>query len=71
MPCHVGAPFSGVVTLSVEVGEKVTEGGFVATIEAMKMEASISCSASGKVERLAIPRTQLVEAGDLLLVIAP
>ena len=70
-PCHVGAPFSGVVTLSVEVGETVTEGGFVATIEAMKMEASISCAASGKVERLAIAHTQQVEAGDLLLVIAP
>jgi pyruvate carboxylase len=35
------------------------------------MEASISCAASGKVERLAIAHTQQVEAGDLLLVIAP
>ena len=69
-PRHVAAPFSGVVTLSVDVGDTVTEGGAVATIEAMKMEASISASAAGTVERLAIPRTQQVESGDLLLVIS-
>jgi pyruvate carboxylase len=69
-PRHVAAPFSGVVTLSVDVGDTVTEGSAVATIEAMKMEASISASAAGTVERLAIPRTQQVESGDLLLVIS-
>ncbi len=69
-PRHVAAPFSGVVTLNVDVGDTVTEGGAVATIEAMKMEASISASAAGIVERLAIPRTHPVEAGDLLLGIA-
>jgi pyruvate carboxylase len=36
----------------------------------MKMEAGISASANGIVERVAIPVTQQVEAGDLLLVIS-
>jgi len=48
----------------------VAEGDIVATIEAMKMEAGISATASGTIERVAIPATQQVEAGDLLLVIA-
>jgi pyruvate carboxylase len=42
----------------------------VATIEAMKMEAAISAPVSGTVGRLAIPVTQQVEAGDLILVLA-
>jgi pyruvate carboxylase len=69
-PQHVAAPFSGVVTLSAKEGDTVAEGDIVATIEAMKMEAGISASANGIVERVAIPVTQQVEAGDLLLVIS-
>jgi pyruvate carboxylase len=70
-PGHVAAPFSGVVTLQVEAGQKVEAGQSVASIEAMKMEAAITASVSGTVQRLAIPTTQQVEAGDLLVVIAP
>ena len=66
-PKHIAAPFSGVVTLSVEVGADVKEGSVVATIEAMKMEAAISTPVAGVVGRLAIPKTQQVEAGDLLV----
>jgi pyruvate carboxylase len=66
-PCHVAAPFSGVVTVACEVGDSVVEGQVVATIEAMKMEAGISASVSGVVSRFAIPKTQQVEAGDLIL----
>ena len=66
---HIGAPFSGVVTLGVQEGDHVAEGQTVATIEAMKMEAGISATREGVVARLAIPTTQQVEAGDLLLVI--
>jgi len=64
---QIAAPFSGVVTVSAEVGEAVSEGQVVATIEAMKMEAGISTSVSGTVKRWAIPKTQQVEAGDLIL----
>jgi len=66
-PRHIAAPFSGVVTVSAEVGDTVSEGQVVATIEAMKMEAGISTSVSGVVKRWAIPQTQQVEAGDLIL----
>ncbi len=66
-PRHVAAPFSGVVTVTCEVGAAVAEGQVVATIEAMKMEAGISASVSGIVSRWAIPKTQQVEAGDLIL----
>jgi pyruvate carboxylase len=66
---HIAAPFMGVVTLQVAEGQTVEAGAAVATIEAMKMEAAITSPVSGKVLRAAIPTTQQVEAGDLLLVI--
>lgn len=68
-PKQVAAPFGGVVTLQVAEGDKVEAGATVATIEAMKMEASITASAGGTVGRLAINNVQQVEGGDLLLVL--
>ncbi len=68
-PGHVPAPFAGVVTLTVEVGDTVEAGQSVATIEAMKMEAAITAGVGGTVQRLAIGHAQAVEGGDLLLVI--
>jgi pyruvate carboxylase len=41
----------------------------VAIIEAMKMEATITATMAGVVRRIAIPKTQSVEAGDLILVV--
>jgi pyruvate carboxylase len=64
---HVAAPFAGVVTLAVAEGDEVAEGATVATIEAMKMEASITTAKAGRVSRLAINRIQQVEGGDLLV----
>ncbi|WIE62848.1 pyruvate carboxylase [Curtobacterium sp. MCLR17_032] len=68
-PKHVAAPFSGVVTLKVAVGDVVEAGQAVASIEAMKMEAAITAPVAGTVGRLAIPVTQQVDAGDLLVVL--
>ena len=70
-PGHVPAPFSGVVTLQVAVGDTVLAGKPVASIEAMKMEAAITSPIAGVIERLAIPKTQQVDAGDLLVVVTP
>lgn len=70
-PGHVAAPFSGVVTLQVAEGDTVAAGQSVASIEAMKMEAAITATVGGKVSRLAIPKTQQVDAGDLLVEITP
>ncbi|TXK17705.1 pyruvate carboxylase [Homoserinibacter sp. GY 40078] len=68
-PGQVAAPFSGVVTLKVSEGDTVEAGQPVATIEAMKMEAAITTPVAGRVARLAIPTTQQVDAGDLLVVV--
>ena len=70
-PGHVAAPFAGVVTLKAAVGDTVKAGQPVASIEAMKMEAAIAAPADGTIERLAIAATQQVDAGDLLVVVAP
>ena len=70
-PGQVAAPFSGVVTLQVEVGAAIEAGQAIASIEAMKMEAAITSPIAGVVDRLAIPRTQQVDAGDLLVVVRP
>ncbi|GAA1275093.1 pyruvate carboxylase [Pseudonocardia aurantiaca] len=64
---HVAAPFAGVVTLAVGEGDTVSDGQTVATIEAMKMEASITAHKAGRVTRLAIGKVQQVEGGDLLM----
>ncbi len=69
-PGQVAAPFQGAVTIVVEKGDTVSAGDVVATIEAMKMEASITAPVSGTVERLALSGTQAVEGGDLVLVLS-
>ncbi|MFB8266835.1 pyruvate carboxylase [Streptomyces sp. NPDC055955] len=67
---HVAAPFAGVVTLAVAEGDTVEAGATVATIEAMKMEASITAPKAGTVSRRAINAIQQVEGGDLLVELA-
>jgi len=66
-PGHAAAPFQGAVTPVVGVGDTVNAGDVVATIEAMKMEASITAPIAGTVRRLAIAGTQPVDGGDLLI----
>ena len=68
-PGQVPAPFTGVVTLQVEPGDRVNANQGIAVIEAMKMESVISAPVAGTVERLAVPSVHQVEAGDLLVVI--
>ena len=66
---HAAAPFTGVVTPKVEVGQEVAAGDVIASIEAMKMEASITSPVSGKIVRLGIQGPTPVEGGDLIAVI--
>ena len=63
------APFTGVVTPKVAVGDTVLAGAPVATIEAMKMEATITAPISGRVSRLGVIGSQPVEGGDLIAVV--
>jgi pyruvate carboxylase len=69
-PDHVAAPFAGVVTVGVAVGDQVDAGQTIATIEAMKMEAAITAPKAGIVARIAVTPTAGVEGGDLLVVIS-
>jgi len=64
---HVAAPFDGVVTVVVREGDRVAAGDTVATIEAMKMEASITAPVDGTVARVPLRESQQVEGGDLVL----
>jgi pyruvate carboxylase len=66
---HAAAPFTGVVTPKVAVGDSVQVGDPIAGIEAMKMEASIAAPISGKIVRLGITGPTPVEGGDLIAVI--
>ncbi|MDL0402577.1 pyruvate carboxylase [Corynebacterium lehmanniae] len=69
-PGHVAAPFAGAVTVTVKEGDEVKAGDPVASIEAMKMEAAISATKDGKIERIAFTQPTKVEGGDLVVVIA-
>jgi pyruvate carboxylase len=69
-PGQIGAPFDGVVSPVVGVGDSVEAGDVVATIEAMKMEASITTPVGGAVQRVALDGPRSVEGGDLIAVIA-
>ncbi|WP_374063943.1 pyruvate carboxylase [Corynebacterium belfantii] len=66
---HVAAPFAGVVTVTIEDGATVKAGDPVAVIEAMKMEATISATTDGTIDRIVLTQATKVEGGDLLLVI--
>ncbi len=66
-PGHVAAPFDGVVSVAVAEGDQVKAGDTVATIEAMKMEAAITATVDGTVQRIALAGAQQVEGGDLVL----
>ena len=57
------------VSVVVSKGDQVKAGDTVATIEAMKMEASITAPRAGTITRVAVPGTQAVEGGDLVLVL--
>ena len=70
-PGHVAAPHAGAVTVTVAAGDNVESGQTVATIEAMKMEASITSPIAGTVERVLLSGPHSVEGGDLLIVVAP
>ena len=69
VPGQIAAPFAGSVMPVVAVGDTVEAGAAVATIEAMKMEASITTPVGGKVTRVAVNGTEPLQGGDLVVVI--
>src|SRR5699024_4835120 len=68
---HLPAPFAGTVTVTIAEGDTVEAGDSVATIEAMKMEASITAPISGIVSRVVLENPTPVAGNDLIMVIDP
>lgn len=69
-PKQVGANMPGmVVTVAVKTGDKIAKGQKLFTLEAMKMETTISSEVAGVVEKILVKPGSSVEAGDLLLTV--
>ncbi|MEG3660991.1 pyruvate carboxylase [Celeribacter halophilus] len=67
-PKHVGAPMPGVVaTVAVVAGQAVKKGDVLLTIEAMKMETSITADHDGTVKAAHVAPGSQIDAKDLLI----
>jgi pyruvate carboxylase len=71
-PEQVAAPMPGmVVTVAVRVGDAVARGQKLLTLEALKMETTLTSPCEGKVADLLVQAGDQVEVGDLLIRLAP
>jgi len=67
-PNHVGAPMPGVIsTISVDVGQEVKRGDTLLTMEAMKMETSITAERDATIKRILARIGGQFDAKDLLV----
>ena len=67
-PNHVGAPMPGVIsTISVDVGQEVQRGDTLLTMEAMKMETSITAERDATIKRVVARIGDQFDAKDLLV----
>ena len=60
-----------VVEISVQVGDHVTAGQRIGTLESMKTEAPLLAEVAGEVERILVPAGTQVIAGESILVLRP
>ncbi len=58
-----------ILSITVKVGDAISEGDTVCTLEAMKMEMPISCTASGTVQAIHAQVSATVAFGDPLVTI--
>ncbi len=66
----IAAPMPGkILSVSVDVGDAVSEGDTVCTLEAMKMEMPISATASGTVQAVHVRVGQNVAYNDPLITV--
>lgn len=64
------APIPGMITaILVKVGDAVSAGQVVATMEAMKMENNLVSRAAGKVREIRVQKGAEVATGDVIMVI--
>jgi pyruvate carboxylase len=66
---HVGAPMPGTIaTVPVHVGQRLSRGDVLLTLEAMKMETTVRAERDGTIQEILIATGQQVDAKDLLIV---
>lgn len=66
---HVGAPMPGTITtVPVQVGQKLTRGDVLLTLEAMKMETTVRAERGGVIKEILVRPGLQVDAKDLLVV---
>ena len=71
-PGSIGAPMPGtVIEVRVKAGASVKKGDALAVLSAMKMETVVAAPLAGRVARIAIQKSDVLKAGDLLLELAP
>jgi pyruvate carboxylase len=66
-PAHFAASVPGVVSVLVKIGDTVHPGQRIAVIEAMKMEAPVTCTSNGIIGSVCVESGSQVEPGDLII----
>lgn len=67
---HIPAPMAGAVSsIAVRLGQKITAGEPLLTLEAMKMETTLNAPRAGVVAEICVEARASVEAKDLLIVL--
>lgn len=66
------APMAGMILeIRVRVGDHISVGQTVATLEAMKMQNDIQATCAGTVEKVLAYEGEVVNTGDLIMVVSP
>ena len=66
----IKAPLSGtILSVKVSVGDRVTAGTVVATLEALKLENEVPATGEGTVKAVLVSPGQTVSTGDPLIVL--
>lgn len=67
-PFEIVSPMPGKITnLGFNVGDDVKEGQVVITLEAMKMEYSLTSTINSKIKKINVIKGQLVTLGEVLI----
>jgi pyruvate carboxylase len=65
---HIGAPLQGMLSkIFIQPGQKIKRNTPLFTIEAMKMETTITATADSVIKKIVLPEKTLVEADDLII----
>ena len=61
---------ANVLTILVEVGQEISAGDTMIMLESMKMEIPVFADAAGTVEYVPVQQGDVVQEGDVLVVVA-